>query len=345
MWLVDVVVPLVGVLVLAVVGWDISVAVLHPSAHGPFSPLVAKTVWRIFRRLAALRGGAELLTFAGPLAILANLIAWTTGVWLGFALLYAPFMTAFNYAAGIPFGDRGFLDALYASGVSLTTVGFGDVVAETYWLRFATVAEAASGLALITAAISFVLSVYPGLTSMRSDARRFSDLRLADADVAVRLVGRDAESILLDLHQALVTDEQQRQRFPVRLFFPDASPAESRAVLFRCALVVCLAARATGGARDSQTAAAALERTLLRTMSQYERALLGGEAECATIPDSDVRRQRDRLRARADATPAGGSPDDSLEAFAHVLRRGEAFLTKLDLTYCYQHEPLLAPSQ
>ncbi len=71
-------------------------------------------------------------------------------------------MSAFHYAAGIPFGDTEFVDAVYASGVSLTSFRFGDVVAATYRLRWATVAEAASGLAPMTAAISFVSSVHPG---------------------------------------------------------------------------------------------------------------------------------------------------------------------------------------
>lgn len=59
-----------GAAVLAVVAWDLFAAVLHPSARG----LVARTVWRVLRALAPVRGGRRLLTFAGPVAILGNLL-------------------------------------------------------------------------------------------------------------------------------------------------------------------------------------------------------------------------------------------------------------------------------
>lgn len=331
-----------GVAVLAVVAWDVFAAVLHPSARGLFSPLVARTVWRVLRALAPVCGGRRLLTFAGPVAILGNLLAWTTGMWVGFALVYVPFIESFRFAEDVSFGSKGFLDALYMSGVSLSTVGFGDVVAETYPLRFATAMQAASGLALFTAAISFVLSVYSALTTMRTDARRFCDRGLLDVDTALRIVSRDAESLLLDMHGSLVGDEQQRQRFPVHFYFPDMDMEESRSALFRSVIVVCLAARAVVQAPNDRLAAAALETALLRTMSDYERGVLGTPGECADIDDTEAQARLDALRRQASSSPADASATaDSLAPFTFLLRRGEAFLRKLDHAYCYRHEPLL----
>lgn len=64
---------------------------------------------------------------------------WLVAVWLRFALIYLPSIEAFAYAPSVRFGERDLVDALYVSGVSLTTVGFGDVVAASDALRLAPV--------------------------------------------------------------------------------------------------------------------------------------------------------------------------------------------------------------
>ncbi len=58
-------------------------------------------------------------------------------------------------------------DALYLSGVAVTTVGFGDVVAQTDPLRLVTIMEAVSGLALATAALGYL----PVICIMTGDRR------------------------------------------------------------------------------------------------------------------------------------------------------------------------------
>nr|WP_281360133.1 potassium channel family protein [Isoptericola halotolerans] len=59
------------------------------------------------------------------------------------------------------------VDALYLSLVSLTTVGYGDITPLTPWLRIAAPVEGLLGFALLTAAVSWVLQVYPALTRRR----------------------------------------------------------------------------------------------------------------------------------------------------------------------------------
>lgn len=333
--------PLLGLALLALVGWDVFVVVLHPAtrARGLFSPVVAKIVWRLVRGLSSIVGGHRLLTFAGPLAVATNLLAFLGGLWLGFALIYTPFMEHFSYQEGVPFGAKGFLDALYVSGTAATTVGFGDVVAETYPLRLATILEAGAGLAILTAALSFVLSVYPALTTLRSDARRFSDFGLGDPAVAIRLViGSEAQAMVSALQQTLVADQQHLRRFPVRFHFPAADPRDSIAAVFRSALLVCLAGRAVHDAERAPLARSALEVTLLASMDLYERLFIGQVPPCSDIDERDVRTWFAQLRSHAGqaASADGVLPD----GFVFFLRRGEAFLRKLDEAYRYEHESL-----
>ena len=73
------------------------------------------------------------------------------------------------------------MDALYVSSVTLATLGFGDIVPQARWLRVATPVEALMGFSLITAAISWVLQVYPALNRRRSLAARVDLLRQGGA--------------------------------------------------------------------------------------------------------------------------------------------------------------------
>ena len=92
------------------------------------------------------------------------MLTWLGGLLLGYALVYLQYVDAgLSYDPSVTFGSRGPVEALYMSGVSLTTVGFGDVVATTDVLRLVTVTEAAGGFAVITGAISYLITVYPGV--------------------------------------------------------------------------------------------------------------------------------------------------------------------------------------
>ncbi|MEV2237906.1 ion channel [Micromonospora sp. NPDC049891] len=143
--------------------------VLHPTRRGPVTLVTGVGVWSAIRLLARCVGRPRILSSAGMLAVLTVVAVWTVLMWAGFALLFLPNLTGLSYSPSVSYGSLNFLDALYMSGMSLTTVGFGDVVGGTDALRLITVLEAAAGFGLITAAITYVLSIYP-LTSQLSSA-------------------------------------------------------------------------------------------------------------------------------------------------------------------------------
>ena len=84
--------------------------------------------------------------------------------------------------------DQGLFDALYASGVTLTTIGFGDVVPGSNPLRLVAVLKGAAGFGTFPASIAYLISVYLVVGRVRSDAVRLSDLGVADVEGAAALV-------------------------------------------------------------------------------------------------------------------------------------------------------------
>jgi len=247
-----------GALIVALVGWDIALTLLHPAARGPLGVRANRWAWRLVRALSRSR---RVLSYAGPLAIAANMLVWVVGLWLGFALVYT--------------SGPGFGEAAYKSGEALTTVGYGDVPFDPEWLRYVAVFEAAGGLGAFTAAIAYVLSVYPLVTAIRASAL-FASLCAETGDTSQVSV----------LTQRLIESHEHVKRFPVLYYFESGDEAESMTTLLRAAVATCVALRDAGdGAR-----AMPLERALNRLFDDLERDYIGGRSRThtpATVSGSD----------------------------------------------------------
>lgn len=180
----------VGALLVAVVLRDVFHRIFHPAGQGSLSRLVLSATWRVARWAG---GPTRLGELAGPLGMVAVIATWAWGVVLGGALVYWPHIDRFSYAAGLnPVARTDFLDALYVSLTTTSTLGFGDVVPTEGWLRVATPVQALLGFSLLTAAVTWVLQVYPALNRRRTLATRLTTLNesgfleaLEDADSAM----------------------------------------------------------------------------------------------------------------------------------------------------------------
>jgi len=118
-----------------------------------------------------------------------------------------------------PPNNEGFVSALYVSTVTLTTLGYGDITPTSNWLRMLLPLEALVGFGLLTAAIAWVLSLYPVLDRRRSLAHTISLLRQSEVESGE--AGKDAEDAqtLESLATQLVTVEGDLDRFPVTYYF------------------------------------------------------------------------------------------------------------------------------
>ncbi|AEF41795.1 potassium channel family protein [Hoyosella subflava] len=163
----------VGALLVSTVLWDIFHTLWHTSGQGRIAHVVLLAVWKA---TAALGGRGRRLS--GPLAMFGVIGTWGALVVLGWALIYYPHMPdSFSYEVGLdPDRPAQVLDALYMSLVTLATLGYGDIVPTAEWLRIVTPIQALVGFALLTAAVSWVLQVYPALSRRRVLALRLEML-------------------------------------------------------------------------------------------------------------------------------------------------------------------------
>lgn len=161
----DWLVYLLGVGIITVTLADVFMTVLFPrSSNRTLSRLLSKGTWRLFCGASKLPVvGSGVLSYCGSAILIVIVVFWVCALTLGFAVLVWP-----TLGSGIQSsqGDTptDFATALYYSGYTITTLGIGDLVPTSTWWRMMTVLEAALGFSVITATITYLLSVYNALT-------------------------------------------------------------------------------------------------------------------------------------------------------------------------------------
>jgi hypothetical protein len=228
-WVAGWVVTGVGVVVVLAALRDIFHTLWHPSGRGGVARRVLAAVWRGGRPR---RGHRRVRVLAGPLAMVVVVMAWVALIVLGWTLIYWPHLEdGFFISESLPQTARGgLLEALYLSMVTLATLGFGDIVPTEEWLRVAVPLQAMLGFVLLTAAVTWVLQVYPALVRRRVLAIRLSLLRRADA---VRVLAEEdvpmAANLLEDLAGELVQIRVDLTQYPETYYFRDGEESASLA--------------------------------------------------------------------------------------------------------------------
>ncbi len=176
-WL-DWLITAAGAVLLLLTLRDIFHTLWHPSAGGSLSEVVIRAIWRAGRRRRR-RGHPRAVT--GPVALVAVIVTWLTLVVLGGALIYAPHLPeGFVYGPGVdPVAHQRLRGRDLPVGGHRQHPGFGDIVPGETWLRLVVPAQSLIGFALLTAAVSWIVLVYPALTRRRVLAVRLASTRRA----------------------------------------------------------------------------------------------------------------------------------------------------------------------
>jgi hypothetical protein len=197
-----------GFVLLALIIFDIYATVLHSSArYGPVGESLNRSVWRTARGISFKLSRANrhrLLNMIGPLLLPLLIVVYVLLLVFSFALVYYPHIPS-GFTFGVQHPEPGWVDAVYFSGVTLTTVGYGDVVPREAPLRFLALFEAASGLVVISLAITYMLTVYTALERKRAVALSLYHQAGEGADVAGLIAHHFVEGRFYGLRDALRT--------------------------------------------------------------------------------------------------------------------------------------------
>jgi hypothetical protein len=342
--LVELLCPAAGAVFVVLVAWDVLLTLLHPTARGPVSYVSNRATWGGARALSRHVFKGHGLSYAGPLAVAGNVLAWVLGLWIGFALAYLPFMDKFSFDPTVPFAGKGFLEALYVSGIALTTAGFGDVVPTGAALRLTAVVEAASGFGALSAAIAYVLSLYPLTTELRSTALQLADHGVLEFTGAVRVVRDSGTSVLPGVVREMTEAHEHLRRFPVLYFFESGDEEEPLRSLVRGGALLLLALRCAHPEvfPHAPLYADVMESIVDRLLGDLERDFVGGRrsARGPQAEDDDSEYDISALCASVDPQFAADTDIGHTEELASLLSRTEAVLVAIAHEHSHSADPL-----
>jgi len=218
----DVVWTLLGVALIAIALRDIFDVLFHPLGRGMVARWVARAVGWVARHLPGGRDTIGLL--AGPLSYVAVVATWAALLALGWAFVFLPQLPQdFHFDPGLdPAQHAGFVDALYVSLVNLTSLGYGDISPEAPLMRLLGPVETMFGLGLLTASISWLISIYNAISRRDSLAHEVHLAKEAEERLGEKLA--DADPALLEAMMASFAEQLIRTRrdlihFPITHYF------------------------------------------------------------------------------------------------------------------------------
>jgi hypothetical protein len=248
-----------GALLVVVALRDIFHTLWHPRGFGSIGRILFALVWRVTRQWRT--------ELAGPLGLLTVVLAWASMIVAGWTLVYLPHMPDGFHFGGPPYpGDSSDLVAsVYLSLVAVATLGFGDIIPAYPALRLVVPLQALIGFVLFTAAISWVLQVYPALVRRRGLAKRLS--LLAQNDTVDYVTSGDPGTVaqlLQSVTEELLAVRMELLQYGETYYFREGDPSISLAANLPYALDLAHAGRHIDSV-DVRHAAAVLEGAVAST--------------------------------------------------------------------------------
>jgi hypothetical protein len=237
-----------GLAIIIVTLRDVIHELFHPERTGSISASVMRANWRVMRRIA--RWHRRWLYNAGPLMLVSVATVWVALFTLGWALIYAPRLpSAFHISPGLPAAStHGAWTAFYVSITALGTLGTGDFAPQYHFLRVLYPLESLVGAVMVTAWISWVLSIYPVLASRRSFTREVAVFRKTHPmpTDAVREAPADAiAETLRSFTEQIVAIGSQLQQTRVTYYFQDTDAERNLVCQLPYVLDLAIAAAVT----------------------------------------------------------------------------------------------------
>lgn len=231
----DVVLTLAGIAVIVIGLRDMFHTLLHPTGQGRLSALVLSGVWKISRA-----SGHRVGSIVGPAAMVAVILVWVGLQLLGWALIYLPHVPdGFVYSSGVDPSDYpDVIEAVYLSAVTLSTLGYGDMVATDPWIRVASPLEALTGFALLTAALTWFTQIYPPLSRRRAlalELKGLADTGYAETldDVEPAVLTRVIDTLAAEVVKVRIDFAQHSEGFYFQERNPDLSLARQLSYALR----------------------------------------------------------------------------------------------------------------
>src|SRR3954465_15742500 len=216
---------------------DIFLTVLYARAGtGLLAPHWNRAIWAAVRGVAGLLGRRRrgvVLSFGGPLIVVALIGFWALGLTIGAALIIRPELgTAIRPSSGDTPTD--FVTAMLVAGNSLSIVGGGDYSPHTAGTRILYLLNSLVGASVLSLVLSYLVQVYSGLRERNALALSIHLMTGGTGDAAEMLARlgpdgdfSDATSELGNLVRPLTATKEAHHFYPLLFYFRFREPMYS----------------------------------------------------------------------------------------------------------------------
>jgi len=217
-----------GIIVVFGVLLDVFLTVLYARmGYSIVADLLAQLVWsavfyfsRPFTKKRPL-----ILSFGGPLIVVAVLAFWIAAVICGSAMIFQPELGTAVRATGAE-TPRDFITALYAAGASTITLGTGALEPHTPFSRLLYIFDPVVGMSLMTLTITYIVEIYNALHDRNTLALKLYLMsgRTGDAADLVAALGSGGDftisySQVAEVAAEIVSLKESHNFYPVLFYF------------------------------------------------------------------------------------------------------------------------------
>ena len=210
---------------MAVVLLDIFLTVLYARAGTAlFSPVVSRAVWFVFRLVSRPfdRNRGKVLSFCGPVILVALIFVWAAALALGSALIMHPHLGG-GIRASEGSTPRDFMSALFAAASSLSFVGSSDFKPQSARFQALYMFNSLIGMSVISLVLTYMMQIYSALKTRNALGLAIQTLSDESGDAAELIAGLGtSRSVRFRLQQSF---ESRVERFRGQRIAPLLSPA------------------------------------------------------------------------------------------------------------------------
>jgi hypothetical protein len=353
-----------GAVLTVVVLLDISLTVLYARAGTAlFSPFVSRAIWFVFRLVSqpVKRHRGKVLSFCGPVILIALIFVWSAGLALGSALIMHP-----HLGGGIRVSQgstpRDFMSALYAAGSSLSFVGSSDFKPQSSGFQAFYLFNSLVGMSVMSMVLTYFLQIYTALKSRNGLGLAIQTLSDDTGDAAELIAGLGPQgqfnsgfSNLSNLASTACEVKEAHHFYPMLFYFRFAEPYYSvsqtaTVLLDSVSLMKSALSDDYSWLKESATVAQCWRAALLLIVTLEEVFLQGPPAQLRSQPDADDReRWRTRYMAALERMRQAGiktiaDPASGFETYVSLRERWDGHITRLRASMLYKADEIDKPT-
>lgn len=262
-------------------------------AAGPVTSRTTSWTWHGIRRLGG--GRHRLLSMTGPLILFGTVVGWVLALWAGWVLLFGADPQSLSDTRNG--GHADWVGRIWFVAYAMFTMGNGDFSPKDGAWQIVAALVNASGMFLVTLAITYLLSVISAVVDKRAFASAVHGLGRDGADVVLAgWNGQDLHPLdrqLAQLSSQLSRLTEQYLSYPVLQYYhaarPEKSPALAVGVLDDALTLLRFGVRPE--ARPDTAGLTSARATVDSFLETLEAAFIPAAPESPPVPDLD------RLRA------------------------------------------------